>query len=300
MKKFKEMLSGRRGVGICVITFCMLVSGSIAYAAATENGYNVDSAMANGGWTSSVTGIHYNSYGQVNYTDGTSNVIVDAADIATIDEMVGNGKKNIKNAIKSVDVDDRLGTSSWDESTYPNFESMANMIVASQSLSETQTGTQAVNNKGEALYYKDQTANDTKDLTQTCTDNTGYPVYYQPATAANLTAGSAAFIDGQLILGTGADNDTYLDKGIEYFSDPFIVLTGPNQSYTATSYCYYKIAVGSIIGYCGGEVYVNGVKVAEHPYNSNGMTYRNGYLNAGDTISTRNDSSPYRVELYHR
>ena len=209
MKKFKEMLSGRRGVGICVITCCMLVSGSIAYAAATENGYNVDSAMANGGWTSSVTGIHYNSYGQVNYTDGTSNVIVDAADIATIDEMVGNGKKNIKNAIKSVDVDDRLGTSSWDESTYPDFESMANMIVASQSLSETQTGTQAVNNKGEALYYKDQTANDTKDLTQTCTDNTGFPVYYQPATAANLTAGSAAFIDGQLILGTGADNDTY-------------------------------------------------------------------------------------------
>ena len=91
-----------------------------------------------------------------------------------------------------------------------------------------------------------------------------------------------------------------LDKGIEYFSDPFIVLTGPNQSYTATSYCYYKIAVGSNIGYCGGEVYVNGVKVAEHPYNSSGMTYRNGYLNAGDTISTRNDSSPYRVELYHR
>ena len=233
MKKFKEMLSGRRGVGICVITFCMLVSGSIAYAAATENGYNVDSAMANGGWTSSVTGIHYNSYGQVNYTDGTSNVIVDAADIATIDEMVGNGKKNIKNAIKSVDVDDRLGTSSWDESTYPDFESMANMIVASQSLSETQTGTQAVNNKGEALYYKDQTANDTKDLTQTCTDNTGYPVYYQPATAANLTAGSAAFIDGQLILGTGADNDTYFDLG---YTDGMAYVTGNSK----IIYTYHK------------------------------------------------------------
>ena len=265
MKKFKEMLSGRRGVGICVITFCMLVSGSIAYAAATENGYNVDSAMANGGWTSSVTGIHYNSYGQVNYTDGTSNVIVDAADIATIDEMVGNGKKNIKNAIKSVDVDDRLGTSSWDESTYPDFESMANMIVASQSLSETQTGTQAVNNKGEALYYKDQTANDTKDLTQTCTENTGYPVYYQPATAANLTAGSAAFIDGQLILGTGADNDTYFDLGYAagYAKAGNASLTYVYHSHTdsegnmqAANYRASKVGGCFTRGICGG-VYLN-------------------------------------------
>lgn len=201
-------------VAACAVAV-ITVSGSIAYAA-TANGYDPVTAKQNGGWTSTVTGTQYNSYGKINYTNGSNSVVVDAADIAAIDNMVGEGKTQIKNAIHAVDADDRLGTSAWTETTFPDFGNLASLISGSQTLTEAQAGTQALNNNGEALYYKDQAASEARDLTQTCTDDTGYPVYYQSATAANLTAGSAAFVDGKLILGTGADNDTYMDLGKEY------------------------------------------------------------------------------------
>ena len=203
-------------VAACAVAV-IAVSGSIAYAA-TANGYDPVTAKQNGGWTSTVTGTQYNSYGKINYTNGSNSVVVDAADIAAIDNMVGEGKTQIKNAIHAVDADDRLGTSAWTETTFPDFGNLASLISGSQTLTEAQTGTQALNNNGEALYYKDQAASEARDLTQTCTDDTGYPVYYQSATAANLTAGSAAYIDGKLILGTGADNDAYLDLG-GYFTE---------------------------------------------------------------------------------
>lgn len=198
-------------VAACAVAV-IAVSGSIAYAA-TANGYDPVTAKQNGGWTSTVTGTQYNSYGKINYTNGSNSVVVDAADIAAIDNMVGEGKTQIKNAIHAVDTDDRLGTSAWTETTFPDFGNLASLISGSQTLTEAQAGTQALNNNGEALYYKDQAASEARDLTQTCTDDTGYPVYYQSATAANLTAGSAAFVDGKLILGTGADNDAYVEFG---------------------------------------------------------------------------------------
>lgn len=217
MKKIKEKLgcfvSGRKVfISACALS-AIVVSGSIITYAASTNGYEYEQARANSGWTSTITGNHYNSYGKINYTDGTNTVVVDAADIATIDYMVGEGKNAIKDAIKSVDADDRLGTSAWTDTTYPDFANLAILISSSQTLADDKKETQAVNSKGENLYYKNQDASDTYNLTQTCTDDTGLPVYYREAIAANLTAGTAAYINGELILGTGLDNETYYDLG---------------------------------------------------------------------------------------
>ena len=231
--KVKKILSGRKVfVSACALS-AVIISGSVISYAATANGYDFEQAKANNGWTSTVTGNHYNSYGKINYTDGTNTVVADAADIAAIDSMVGEGKTAIKDAIKNVDTDDRLGTSAWTDTTYPDFANLANLISSSQTLADDKKGTQAVNSKGESLYYKDQAASDAHNLTQTCTDNTGLPVYYQEATAANLTAGSAAFINGELILGTGADNDTYFDQG---YAEGMAYATNN----TEISYTYHK------------------------------------------------------------
>ena len=84
---------------------------------------------------------------------------------------------------------------------------------------------QATDKDGKLLYYTD----DTKDLTKTTTDTSkitlgtntdgttktadDYKVYYKPASAANLTAGSAAWVDGSLIKGNGQDNTTLYNNG---------------------------------------------------------------------------------------
>ena len=121
------------------------------------------------------------------------------------------------------------------DSDLGNFQ---NVINGSQAITGYPTGTkdadgnettlnnmQATDKDGNLLYYTD----DTKDLTKTTTDTSkitlgtntdgttktadDYKVYYKPASAANLTAGSAAWVDGSLIKGNGQDNTTLYNNG---------------------------------------------------------------------------------------
>jgi hypothetical protein len=46
--------------------------------------------------------------------------------------------------------------------------------------------------------------------------NSYYAVTYQPATAANLTAGSAAWVNGRCILGNGSDNTAFCNKSVSF------------------------------------------------------------------------------------
>lgn len=210
MKNWKKRL-----VSVSVVLLSVLIICDIAYAAGA-NGYDYSVAMTEGGWTSTVTGIRYNSFGKINYSDGNNSVVIDAADIATIDELVGNGKKEIRDAIKSIDQDDRMETSQWDENYLPDFTRLAELIASSQAVEDPDNSNanvqQAINSEGDLLYFKTQAAAETKDLTKTGTMQTEYPVYYQAATANNMVAGAAAFVNGKLVLGTGADYDHYFDN----------------------------------------------------------------------------------------
>lgn len=88
-------------------------------------------------------------------------------------------------------------------------------ILNSQSVSSL-SQTQATDKDGNLLFYKDETARENKDLLNTTTANTGYPVYYTAATANNMTAGAAAWVNGALIKGTGADNAASYAQGIAF------------------------------------------------------------------------------------
>ena len=56
------------------------------------------------------------------------------------------------------------------------------------------------------------------------------------ATEANLTAGTAAWVDGQYIVGTGSDNNSYYDQGINSITIAKIVITMYiSQSHSGTN-----------------------------------------------------------------
>lgn len=208
MKNWKKRL-----VSVSVVLLSVLIICDIAYAAGA-NGYDYSVAMTEGGWTSTVTGIRYNSFGKINYSDGNNSVVIDAADIATIDELIGNGKKEIRDAIKSIDQDDRMETSQWTDASFPNFYEMAQLTQSSQTVSDEQKNKQAVNYKDEYLYYRDKDAAESGNLGRTTAkEDSGLIVTCKEAIADNLSAGAIAFVDGRKIIGNGADNAENYKQG---------------------------------------------------------------------------------------
>lgn len=207
MKNWKKRL-----VSVSVVLLSVLIICDIAYAAGA-NGYDYSVAMTEGGWTSTVTGIRYNSFGKINYSDGNNSVVIDTADIAAIDDMVGNGKKEIRDAIKSIDQDDRMETSTWSDTFFPSFYELANLTGSSQTVPERQKQEQAVNYKSELIYYRDADAAESGNLGRTTAENSGLIVTCKEAAADNLSAGAVAFVDGSIIIGNGADNAEYYKQG---------------------------------------------------------------------------------------
>lgn len=207
MKRWKKRL-----VSASVMVLSVLIICDIAYAVGT-NGYDYSAAMTDGGWTSTTTGIRYNSYGRINYSDGNNSVVIDTADIAAIDDMVGNGKKEIRDAIKSIDQDDRMETSTWSDTFFPSFYELANLTGSSQTVPKKQKQEQAVNYKSELIYYRDADAAESGNLGRTTAENSGLIVTCKEAVADNLSAGAVAFVDGCIIIGNGADNAEYYKQG---------------------------------------------------------------------------------------
>lgn len=92
------------------------------------------------------------------------------------------------------------------------FDRIMEGIKQSQSVVSL-TQTQAVDKDGNPLYYADEVASQEKDLLKITTSDTGHPVYYSAAAVENLSAGTAAWINGNLIRGNGGDNARYYTKG---------------------------------------------------------------------------------------
>lgn len=93
-----------------------------------------------------------------------------------------------------------------------SFGSIKDGILQSQSINSV-SQMQATDKDGNLLFYSTQEAQTNKNLLDTTTDDTGFPVFYQAATADNLTAGSAAWVNGTLIKGNGSDNQAFLEQG---------------------------------------------------------------------------------------
>lgn len=165
------------------------------------------------------------SKGKIDYDSGT--VVLDSADlfyladaiddlentykITTIDALNGIGTYFQKDGVITNDMG--LNEVDTDEEKISlSFGNIKEGILQSQSVASV-SQTQAVNKEGNALFYLTEETATNKNLLQTTTENTGYVVYYQPVTAENLTAGSAAWVNGVLIKGNGGDNASSYVQG---------------------------------------------------------------------------------------
>lgn len=165
------------------------------------------------------------STGKFDFNNGT--VLVDSTDLLyladQVDELESTYKITTIEALNeigtyfkndgSVTVD--IGSNEVDEEEEKrnlSFGNIKNGILQSQSIYAL-SQTQAVDKDGNILFYKNQKAADNENLLQTTIEDTGLPIFYKPITSENLTAGTAAWVDGKLVLGNGGDNVSSYTQG---------------------------------------------------------------------------------------
>ena len=165
------------------------------------------------------------SRGKIDFEEGR--VVVDSTDLIYLADEIDILEKTYKVTI--VDTLNRIGTYFLKNGSLTNdsesnevvteeekmdlpFGNIKNGILLSQSV-DSLLDTQAMDKDGNPLFYVSQEAADNRDLLHTTTENTGFPIFYQPITAESLTAGTAAWVDGRLIRGNGRDNASSYAQG---------------------------------------------------------------------------------------
>ena len=189
MKKIfgeKGILSGKRVLAATLVI--VLLSGITLYSVAA--------------------GHEWKSQGNVEAvrSDGTKTVIFDKSDldyldgrIDAIEADVSTGKENLANALNPLGTNPSLGTPLSGTSTF-------------NELMEAINHSQAIPDKtiGESVSI----ATEDYELASTVTGKTiNYDTKISAATADNLSLGTSAWVDGSLLIGTGADNKNYYNLG---------------------------------------------------------------------------------------
>lgn len=204
MRKIKDF-----GTFIVISLLCVCIVGGGVLAEDGE--YNRRSRIA--------------SKGVINYSDST--VVLDSSDLAyladEIDELERSYKSSTMEALNRigtfyVSTDGDISHAQEDNHVSPDmaaelkFSDLYHGIVKSQSVDHL-SNVQAEDADGNPLYYADQNAGESNDLITVTKEANDYPLFIHPAGADNLTAGTAAWVDGNLIIGTGADNRAYYGNG---------------------------------------------------------------------------------------
>ena len=170
---------------------------------------------------------HIASKGVFEYSNNT--VVLDSSDLTYLADEIDDLERAYKSATMealnqistfyastdgdiSHDHDDNNVSS--DTAAELSFNDLYQGILKSQSVDHL-ANVQAEDADSNPLYYADQSASESNNLIATTTDPNDYPLLIQPVTANNITAGTAAWVDGDLIIGNGADNKAYYDKGYE-------------------------------------------------------------------------------------
>ena len=150
------------------------------------------------------------SKGIINYADDS--VVIDSGDLILladeIDILEDTYKSTTKDALKKIGTYIKPDGSVThnvpsDQLAAPSFAQLASAIENSQSSSS------AINDLSGEIYYKSGHGS----LQKESEGGSGEPISLAPATADDLSAGTVAYVDGTLLLGTGADNCTYYDQG---------------------------------------------------------------------------------------
>lgn len=224
------------------------------------------------------------SKGSINYENGT--VFFSSQDLINlageIDELEKAYKIGTVDALNSIGTYFKTdGSQTYDSSANEadteaeklalSFGSIKRGIRQSQSVAAL-SQIQATDKEGNLLYYEDEAARDSANLAQVTTSNTGYPVYYMAATADNLSAGTAGWVNGVLLKGNGADNSEAYNRGqkdgyTEGYDDG--VIEGAARAEISYTYHSHEEACN---GECGGTI--GGGTTSVDP--GTGITWYNG------------------------
>lgn len=204
MRKIKDF-----GTLIVISLLCVcLVGGSVL---AEDGEYNRRGRIA--------------SKGVINYADDT--VVLDSSDFTYLADEIDDLERSYKSStMKALN---RIGTFyvstdgdisyeeddnhvSSDMAAELKFRDLYHGIEKSQSVDHL-SDVQAEDEDGNLLYYADWNADEGNDLIRITKEANDYPLFIHPAGASNLTAGTAAWVNGDLIIGTGADNTAYYENG---------------------------------------------------------------------------------------
>lgn len=165
------------------------------------------------------------SKGKIDFEEGK--MVLDSADLLYLADEIDALETTYKVTI--IDALNRIGTyfkndgnltndsnaneaDTVEEKTNISFENIRDGVLLSQSV-ESLSNVQAEDKDGNNLFYLNEEVAANRNLLETTTENTGYPVFYQAVTADNLTAGSAAWVNGRLIKGNGKDRDDAYTQG---------------------------------------------------------------------------------------
>lgn len=155
------------------------------------------------------------SHGMINYDNGK--VVINSADLTTLanelDKLEINYKTEIHDALAQIGTYiHQDGTISHEDvmDVVPQqivFRDLINGILNSQSV--VHLAAQQASDTNGLIYYKFETNN----LLEVTNNDTGMPVLIVPATEDNLTAQTAAWVDGHSFAGNGSDNYYFYQKG---------------------------------------------------------------------------------------
>lgn len=177
-----------------------------------------------------------NSIGAIHFSSDEGSILIDSADLVTladeIDTLESVYKSTTLSALNNINIyikDDGSITHQQPENqiSMPTFSQLAEAITESQSsnigIAELST----------TDYYKSSDGSLIKSISTGRNTNNAASVDLVAATSDNLSAGTVAYIDGSLLLGTGADNNTYYNLG---YVDGYAEKMGG----TSIEYVYHK------------------------------------------------------------
>lgn len=207
------------------------------------------------------------SKGIIDYGNGT--VVIDAADFAylanEIDDLEYEYKTNTASALSAIGTyfktDGSAVHNRTEETIVPedaiglSFNSLYEGILKSQSVTHLE-GSQAKDADGELLYYESLEDAENRNLTKITKIANDYPVYIRPVEEGNLSAGAAAWVNGSLIIGNGADNAAFYAKG--YADGVASIGDNVNIEYTYhqhTDECYEEQALTCYTSIVFGSAY---------------------------------------------
>lgn len=196
-------------------------------------------------------------------SDGTKTVIFDKSDldyldgrIDAIEADVSTGKENLANALNPLGTNPSLGTPLSGTST---FNELMEAINHSQAIPDKTIGESvsiATEDYELASKVTGQTINsDTK---------------ISAATADNLSLGTSAWVDGSLLIGTGADNKNYYEQNQSYHMVKLTDIVSKGsvnvssypgyQNFTVDNFVFRNLTKGSMSDYS---------RAAKYEYNPN-------------------------------